>query len=119
MKNTWMKSCGHHKKCDKKSYFQHTCSIGASVSHLSLYFQLTPSRCYFLFHETVDTENINIYNKKDCAIIYNQIKSTVANGIVTLKRFREEDPYKDFIVRGAYEAMTGKQAPTAPLNLKM
>lgn len=81
--------------------------------------KLTPSRCYFLFHETVDTKNIDIYDKKECASMYNQIKSTVANGIVTLKRFREEDPYKDFLSRGAYEAMTGKQAPTAPLNLKM
>ena len=81
--------------------------------------KLTPSRCYFLFHDTVDTQDINIYNKKDCARIYNQIKNSVANGIVTLKRFREEDPYKDFLVRGAYETMTGKQAPTAPLNLKM
>jgi len=77
-----------------------------------------PSRCYFLFEESYDTRDIDIYDKAKCAKIYNCVKARVQDGIQTLKRFRNEDPYNNFFRRNIYESMMNKQAPTAPLNLK-
>lgn len=78
-----------------------------------------PSRCYFLFEESYDTREIDIYDKVKCAEIYSCVKGRVKDGIETLKRFREEDPYNNFFRRTAYESIMKKQAPTAPLNLKV
>ena len=75
-----------------------------------------PSRVYFLFHDVYDTADINIYNKTSCRQLYDSIKDKVSNGIDTLLKIREDDPFKDFVPRTAYESITGTQAPTATLT---
>jgi hypothetical protein len=51
--------------------------------------------------------------------LYDRVRGRVEDGITTLMRFREADPYKEFVPRTIYEMTAGgKQAPTAPLNLK-
>ena len=78
-----------------------------------------PSRTYFLFHEPVDTSQLNIYDKKATKEMYQKIKNDVQSGLWSLQKLRQNDPYKDFVMRFPYEMMTGKQAPTAPLNIKV
>ena len=78
-----------------------------------------PERTYFLFQQPIDTRDTNIYNKPQCRELYNKVQGEVEAGISTLLRFREADPYKEFVPRTLYElAASGRQAPTAPLNLK-
>lgn len=77
-----------------------------------------PERNYFLFGTPFDTRELNIYNKKECKVLYTDIKESVEDGLATLIKFRESDPYKEFVPRIVYEASSGIQAPTAPLNLK-
>eukprot|EP01041_Mallomonas_annulata_P002461 gene2461-4780_t len=77
-----------------------------------------PSRVYFLFQQPFDTADLNTYDKKAAKAMYEDIQRSVTDGIDTLLKFREGDPYMDFIPRTAYEALSGNQAPTAPLNMK-
>jgi pimeloyl-ACP methyl ester carboxylesterase len=78
-----------------------------------------PERNYFLFGTPFDTRELDIYNKKQCKVLYTDIKESVEDGLATLIKFRESDPYKEFVPRIVYEASSGGiQAPTAPLNLK-
>ena len=82
-------------------------------------FPKAPERIYFLFDEPIDTRGTNIYNKKECKELYEKVRTKVEESLVTVQRFRTADPYKDFIPRTLYEvASDGKQAPTAPLNIK-
>jgi 1-acyl-sn-glycerol-3-phosphate acyltransferase len=78
-----------------------------------------PSRCYFLFQKPIDTAELSVYDKKACREAYLKAQSEVEDGIETLLRFRENDPYKDFVPRAFIETMSGRRAPTAPLNLKL
>ena len=88
--------------------------INQIVRTLFLFFIFT-----FYFLQPFDTRDLNIYNKKDCKVLYGQVKESVEDGLQTLLRFRESDPYREFVPRAIYEfASGGKQAPTAPLNLK-
>jgi hypothetical protein len=80
--------------------------------------KMPPSRVYFLFHEAYDTAGINVYDKKACRELYTTIKNKVIGGVNSLCKFRDEDPFKEFIPRVVYEVATGSQAPTTPLNLK-
>ncbi len=74
-------------------------------------------RVYFLFQEGIDTQGIDPYNKKESRILYDKVRNQVQDGIDTLKKFREADPYRGFVARAVYEANSGgQQAPTAPLN---
>eukprot|EP01041_Mallomonas_annulata_P009671 gene9671-20113_t len=75
-----------------------------------------PSRVYYIFEEPFDTRTLNIYDKKQCRVVYDDIRSRVQHGIDFLLSFRESDPYKDYIPRTLYETVTGVQAPTAPFN---
>jgi hypothetical protein len=75
-----------------------------------------PSRVYFLFHDAFDTADINIYDKAACRELYNSIKDKVSGGISTLSKLREDDPFKNFVPRAAYESITGTQAPTITLT---
>jgi len=45
-----------------------------------------------------------------------EIKQQVEDGIQTLLKFRDADPYKSPIKRSIYEAIAGDQAPTSDLN---
>lgn len=75
-----------------------------------------PSRNYFLFQQPFDTRDVNMYNKENCKEVYNNLKKQVEDGIETLIRFREADPYFQPVQRVLYEAMAGEQAPTASVN---
>jgi hypothetical protein len=76
-----------------------------------------PQRNYFLFQEPIDTRDLNIYNKKECRLVYNSVQKRITEGIDTLLRFREEDFYSRFIPRVIYGITNGdREAPTAPLN---
>lgn len=78
----------------------------------------TPARNYFLFHEPYDTKELNYRDKKKCKEVYDMLKSQVEQGLSTLQEFRENDPYKDFLVRQTFELLAQQQAPTASLNTK-
>lgn len=80
----------------------------------------TPARNYFLFQEPFDTRDLDIYNKAQCRDAYRRVRERVEDAIQTLLRFRDADPYRDFIPRTIYESIAGEnvQAPTAPLNVK-
>lgn len=74
-------------------------------------------RVYFLFQEPIDTRGMDPYNKKESRVLYDRVRGQVQDGIDTLKKFREADPYRGFVARAVYEANSGgQQAPTAPLN---
>jgi hypothetical protein len=78
-----------------------------------------PQRVYFLFQEPIDTKDLNVYDKKECRLVYESIKGHVTDGIQTLIRFRKEDPYMRFFPRVIYERNSGgNRAPTALLNTK-
>ncbi len=78
-----------------------------------------PERNYFLFGQPFDTRDLDIYNKKQCKATYKEVQGSVENGLQTLLKFRESDPYRKFLPRAVYERFSGgRQAPTAPLNLK-
>ena len=74
-----------------------------------------PARKYFIFQETYDTKELNVYNKKQCREAYTIIRNRVEDGLDYLQNFRLYDPYKDFIPRTLYEMISQTQAPTAPL----
>jgi pimeloyl-ACP methyl ester carboxylesterase len=75
-----------------------------------------PSRNYFLFEHPIDTRELNIYDKKQSKEIYHKVKNSIENGISTLIKIRDSDPYKDFLPRALIETITQKQAPIPPLN---
>jgi pimeloyl-ACP methyl ester carboxylesterase len=79
----------------------------------------TPRRIYFLFQQPYDTRSLNMYNKTESRVAYKFIQRQVEDSIQTLLRFRESDPYDNFPRRAAYEALSGKQAPTAPLTIAL
>ena len=86
------------------------------IFFLNTVFELT---LYFRVYQPFDTRSLNIYNKSESKAAYAQMKGEVESGIQQLLRLRKEDPYKNFLRRFAYERLSGgKQAPTAPLNLK-
>jgi len=94
---------------------------GAGVSEnfaTPLSLPLPPSRNYFLFQQPFDTAALDIYDKKASRKMYEDIRGSVEEGLQLLLSFRENDPYKDFLPRTAYELATGEQAPTASLNSK-
>ena len=70
----------------------------------------------FIHIQAFDTRELNIYDKDECKRGYQTIKGRVEDGIETLLRLREADPYFDPIKRAVYEAIAGEQAPTANLN---
>jgi len=74
-----------------------------------------PSRNYFLFDEPFDTRDIAMNNKTQCKELYQQVQNRLENAIGTLLYVREQDPYKDFAPRFAYERITGRQAPAPSL----
>jgi hypothetical protein len=51
-----------------------------------------------------------------CDELYRQTRQSVEDGIAYLLRRRDADPYRNFAVRSLYEAATGRQAPTFPLD---
>jgi 1-acyl-sn-glycerol-3-phosphate acyltransferase len=67
-----------------------------------------PERNYFLFGTPFDTRELNIYNKKQCKILYQDVKESVEDGVSTLLKFRESDPYKEYIPRMVYEVTSGE-----------
>lgn len=74
-----------------------------------------PNRLYVKFQKPIDTEGMRtvITDKEAAKQLYLNVKGEVAAGLDYLLAKREEDPYKDFGKRVAYElSWNWKQAPT-------
>lgn len=70
-----------------------------------------PARQYFMFGEPFDTQELDLYNKKECKTAYLELQDRIKNMIGLLKDVRDNDPYSDFFPRTAYESITNQQAP--------
>ena len=78
--------------------------------------KLTPARHYFIFGKPFDTSMVDPSKKEDCKQLYDDVKAELRKGLDDLLVAREKDPYKDFPQRAAIEQVTGKQAPTFPIE---
>jgi pimeloyl-ACP methyl ester carboxylesterase/1-acyl-sn-glycerol-3-phosphate acyltransferase len=78
--------------------------------------KLTPARHYFVFGKPFDTSTIHHGDKEACAELYRGVKSELRRGLDDLLEAREKDPFKDFVSRLAVEQLSGKPAPTFPLE---
>jgi hypothetical protein len=68
-----------------------------------------PQRIYFIFRKPIPTEPSLAEDRHSCQGLYQHIKSEVEDGMGYLLRKREQDPYKDFLPRMAYEMSWGQQ----------
>lgn len=73
-----------------------------------------PQRIYFIFRKPLPTSTSSGADREACQELYNHVKSEVEDGMGYLLRMREQDPYKDFLPRLAYERSWGgqRQAPS-------
>ena len=70
-----------------------------------------PSRQYFMFGPPFDTRNLNMSNKAECKVAYQDIRDKVRSCISVLKDVQKADPFSDFLPRQLYERATNRQAP--------
>jgi hypothetical protein len=78
-----------------------------------IFFQISSSFCSDALAQEFSDFDLMLINSQ--ALLYRLHTHTTQ----TLLRFRESDPYREFVPRAIYEyASGGMQAPTAPLNLK-
>lgn len=75
-----------------------------------------PARHYFLFGRPMSTDILDPQNRDDCNAFYNKVKMELEQGIQDLLRARKDDPFADATRRLAYERVTGKTAPTFPVD---
>ena len=78
--------------------------------------KLLPSRHYFVFGKPFDTTAISHTNKEECAQLYKDVKDELRRGLDDLLVARTSDPFKDTVRRLAFERISGKQAPTFPID---
>lgn len=76
-----------------------------------------PARQYFMFGEAFDTEDLDLYDKKQCRAAYVELQERVKSMITLLKDVRDNDPYSDFAPRTLYESVTNLQAPVDLRNI--
>jgi len=76
-----------------------------------------PARHYFLFGKPVDTTDVDHRDAGACAATYAAVRAGLERGFEDLLGAREEDPYRDTPLRIATESVSGKQAPTFPVEL--
>ena len=73
---------------------------------------LTPERHYFLFGQPIDLAGVSPDDEAACAAVYERVQGAVKGGILRLQRdVRANDPYRDLILRSAWEALYDAQAP--------
>eukprot|EP01026_Neomeris_dumetosa_P027374 TRINITY_DN2224_c0_g1_i2.p1 TRINITY_DN2224_c0_g1~~TRINITY_DN2224_c0_g1_i2.p1 ORF type:complete len:712 (-),score=43.77 TRINITY_DN2224_c0_g1_i2:244-2379(-) len=73
-----------------------------------------PQRFYIKMGRPIRTQKEWVSDRQKCNQVYQEIKSSVEDGIAYLLARRNEDPYKDFFSRLLYETSWNyeKQAPT-------
>ena len=80
--------------------------------------KLLPARHYFVFGSAIDTSNIHPSDKDACKEVYEQIQTEMYRGFNDILNARTHDIYNEEPLRRlALERITGKQAPTFPLEL--
>ena len=78
--------------------------------------KLPPARHYFCFGKPFSLTGINPKDLRQCERIYKDIKAELERGLDDLQSARDFDPYQDSPRRLAMEQITGKQAPTFPVE---
>ena len=76
-----------------------------------------PARHYFVFGKPMETTELDYNDKEACQDFYKDVKKEMERGFSDVLRARKEDPYGDSTLRLAVEQVSGKQAPTFPLEL--
>ena len=75
-----------------------------------------PARHYFVFGTPMSTEGLDHGDREGCEVFYEDVKREMRRGFDDVLRAREKDPFSDSLRRIAYERVTGKIAPTFPLE---
>ena len=75
-----------------------------------------PARHYFVFGKPFDTSVVDIDDRTACADLYGDVKSELRRGLDDVLVAREKDPFKNFAQRMAVERVSGKPAPTFPIE---
>ena len=75
-----------------------------------------PARHYFVFGKPFDTSTVDPKDKDACATLYGGVKSELRRGLDDVLVARESDPFKNFAQRYAVERISGKPAPTFPVD---
>eukprot|EP00543_Licmophora_paradoxa_P015095 CAMPEP_0202474130 /NCGR_PEP_ID=MMETSP1360-20130828/92216_1 /ASSEMBLY_ACC=CAM_ASM_000848 /TAXON_ID=515479 /ORGANISM="Licmophora paradoxa, Strain CCMP2313" /LENGTH=622 /DNA_ID=CAMNT_0049101233 /DNA_START=496 /DNA_END=2366 /DNA_ORIENTATION=+ len=81
-----------------------------------------PARHYFVFGKPISTQDVHHKDKEACQTLYMDVQDELKRGLVDVLEAREKDPFKESVGRLAYEKITGKAAPSFPieeLNNKM
>ncbi len=76
-----------------------------------------PARNYFLFGRPISTKHISHRDRDACAALYQQVREEMRKGLADLVAAREHDPFQNTPQRYVYEQVTGKQAPTFPVDV--
>jgi hypothetical protein len=73
-----------------------------------------PKRIYFIFRKPIPTSTTLASDREGCQQLYRHVQQEVEEGLGYLLRMREQDPYRDFFLRSAYELSWGgqRQAPS-------
>ena len=80
--------------------------------------KLVPARHYFVFGTPIETATIHPSDKDACKEVYEQIQTEMYRGFDDILNARTHDIYHEEPLRRlALERITGKQAPTFPLEL--
>ncbi|KAG0466817.1 hypothetical protein HPP92_018397 [Vanilla planifolia] len=86
------------------------------VSNQDLYFPLLlpkiPGRFYYLFGKPIETRGMKsiLSNRESANALYLQIKSEIESMITYLKKKREEDPYRNILLRTLYQITWGVES---------
>ncbi|KAL7538189.1 hypothetical protein ACHAWF_006012 [Thalassiosira exigua] len=75
-----------------------------------------PARHYFVFGKPFDTSSVDRSDKSACADLYSGVKAELRRGLDDVIAAREKDPFKNFAQRIALERISGKPAPTFPIE---
>ena len=75
-----------------------------------------PARHYFVFGSPVSTADVDPKDKEGCERVYREVKVELERGLEDILQARKHDPYLNFGKRLAVEQVTGKAAPTFPVD---
>jgi len=79
--------------------------------------KIVPARHYFVFGTPMSTKDIDHKDKENCKILYDEVQKEMYRGFDDILYARDQDPYADSVRRIASEWVSGKQAPTFPIDL--
>merc|ERR1712187_734722 len=75
-----------------------------------------PARHYFLFGKPLRTDALDHRSRDDCEVFYKRVKVELERGLEDVLQARKKDPFAEFSGRILYEQLTGKTAPTFPVD---